>query len=87
MLWPWILKKSLKAMTTRASYRKVSEGVISEHTTYNKVTSLFPALVLGPGEVVKSLLNMAQAAFEGCWLRVCTWLATAEQIRCSKSVQ
>lgn len=50
-------------MTTRASYRKVSEGVILEHTTHNKVTSLFPALVLGPGKVAKSLLNMAQAAF------------------------
>lgn len=87
MLWPWILKKSLEAMTTRASYRKVSKGVILEHTTYNKVTSLFPALVLGPGKVVKFLLNMAQAVCEGCWLRACVWLGTAEQIRCSKSVQ
>lgn len=50
-------------MTTWASYRKVSEGVILEHTTYNKVTSLFPALVLGPGKGVKSLLNVAQAVF------------------------
>lgn len=50
-------------MTAWASYRKVSEGVILEHTTYHKVTSLFPALVLGPGKVVKSLLNMAQAVF------------------------
>ena len=52
-------------MTTRASYRKVSEAVISEHTTYNKVTSHLPALVLGPGEAAKSLLDMAQADFWG----------------------
>lgn len=49
-------------MTTRASYRKVSFGVILEHTTYNKVTSCLPVLVLGLGEAAKSLLNMAEAA-------------------------
>lgn len=51
-------------MTTRASYRKVSEGVISEHATYIKVSSQLKAVVLGPGQAAKPLLNPAQAALE-----------------------
>lgn len=52
-------------MTTQASYRKVSEGVISEHATYIKVSSHLKAVVLGPGQAAKPLLNPAQVALEG----------------------
>lgn len=56
-------------MTTRASYRKVSKGVISEHATYIKVSSHWKAVVPGPGQAAEPSAEHGT----GCPWRAAGW--------------